>query len=97
MTDTVKRNLTRRDTWSRALFVILFALIYSIAEIVLATTVVLQFGFVLISGERNQKLLEFGDNLSKFIYQILRFVTFNSDDRPFPFSDWPTHSAAVAH
>lgn len=97
MADSVKQNLTRRETWFRALFVILFALIYSVAEVVLAATVILQFGFVLVSGGRNQKLLEFGDSLCEFIYQILRYVTFNTDERPFPFSDWPSHSTAVAH
>lgn len=87
MTEELKQ--TRRDTWFRLLFVLLFAVIYSIAEIVLFFTVIVQFGFVLITGQRNDKLLEFGAALSEFIYQILRYVTFNSEDRPFPFSDWP--------
>ncbi|MDH3692002.1 MAG: DUF4389 domain-containing protein [Gammaproteobacteria bacterium] len=85
----MKQNLRRRDSWVRLFFIVLFALIYSVAEVVLFAVVVVQFGFVLISGERNQKLLRFGADLSRFVYDILRYVTFNSDDRPFPFSDWP--------
>jgi hypothetical protein len=83
---------SRRETWFRLLFVILFSLIYSVAEVVMVVVVVVQFGFVLITGDKNRKLLEFGASLSRFFYQILQFVTFNADDKPFPFSDWPSAS-----
>jgi len=90
MVEDSEKPSSRRETGFRLLFVILFALIYSAAEVVLVAVVVIQFGFVLITGERNQKLLDFGATLSKFIYQILQFVTFNTDEKPFPFADWPT-------
>jgi len=79
----------RRETWLRLLFVILFALCYLVAEAVALVVVVIQFGFVLISGARNPHLLAFGANLSEYIYRILRFAMFNSDEKPFPFADWP--------
>jgi len=79
----------RRETWLRLLFVILLALCYLVAEAVALVVVVIQFGFVLISGARNPHLLAFGANLSEYIYRILRFVMFNSDEKPFPFADWP--------
>jgi len=90
MVDEMTQNPSRRETWVRVLFVILFALIYSVAEVVIVTVVLVQFGFVLITGERNKKLLDFGANLSTFVYQILRYVSFNTDDKPFPFTDWPS-------
>ena len=90
MADESTTQPSRRETLVRALFVILFALIYSVAEIVVVAVVVLQFGFVLISGDRNKKLLDFAAGLTNFMYQILRYVTFNSEDKPFPFSDWPS-------
>ncbi len=96
MADEVKLDLTRRETLIRLLFVILFALIYSVAEIVVVVVVIVQFGFALIIGERNEKLLVFAESLSRYIYQILRFVTFNADDRPFPFADWPPASGPIA-
>ncbi len=90
MVEELTSEPSRRATWIRVLYVILFTLIYSVTEIVIVAVVVVQFGFVLISGDRNQKLLDFGADLSKFIYQILQYVTFNSEDKPFPFSDWPS-------
>jgi hypothetical protein len=38
----------------------------------------------------NPRLVEFAPGLSRYIYEILRYVTYESDERPFPFSDWPT-------
>lgn len=95
MVEDLTTKPSRRETWIRALYVILFAVIYSVAEIVIVAVVVVQFGFVLISGDRNQKLLDFGAGLSKFIYQILQYVTFNSEDKPFPFSDWPSANGNI--
>lgn len=89
MNEELKQNLTRSGTWRRLLYVILFAVIYTVAEIVLAAVIVVQFGFVLITGQRNQNLLHFGASLSRFMYDVLRYFTFNSDDTPFPFQPWP--------
>jgi hypothetical protein len=43
----------------------------------------------LFTGATNARLREFGQSLAVFIYQIVLFVTFNSDERPFPFGPWP--------
>ena len=89
MEEQTPESPSRRETWIRLLFVILFAIIYSVAEIVLFALIVFQFGFKLITGETNEFLQQFSKSLNTFIYQILQFVTFNSDDRPFPFMGWP--------
>ncbi len=92
----VRENLRRRESWLRALYVLLFAAIYSVAEIVIVIVVVVQFGFVLLTGKCNEQLLGFGAGLSRYVYDLLRFVTFNSDTKPFPFSPWPAQAAERA-
>ena len=89
MADELKNNLTRGQTWQRLLFIVLFAFIYTVAEVVIAAVVIVQFGFELIAGRRNQNLLDLGASLSRYAYEVLLYVTYNSDRRPFPFSDWP--------
>ena len=86
---TIKAHLTARRTWMRGLFMLLFAIIYGIAEILLVATTVFQFGCVLFTGRPNERARSFGEGLGRLFYQIVRFLTFNSDERPFPFSDWP--------
>ena len=85
----LKESLKNGNSWLRLLFMLLFAVIYSVAEVVLVMVVVFQFLCVLLSGKRNDKALSLGAQLSSFIYQVLRYPTYNSDERPYPFSDWP--------
>ena len=95
MNTSVKSNITRRGTWLRALYMVLFAVIYNVAEIVVAAVVLLQFLFVLFLGEGNPRLLAFGKGLSTYIYQIFLFLTYNSEEMPFPFSPWPTAESST--
>jgi len=84
-----KERLTRRSVWLRALYMVLFAIAYAVAELLVTVVVVVQFFFVLFSGSANEPLLRFGNNLSVYIYRLLRFQTFKTESRPFPFADWP--------
>jgi uncharacterized protein DUF4389 len=84
-----KPHWKERETWSRGLFMLLFALVFWVAEFLLAMTAVFQFGFVLFTGRANERLLTFSDDLSRLFYQLVRYLTFNTDERPFPFADWP--------
>ncbi len=89
--ETVKR-LKNRDLWSRVLYMILFAIAYNLAEFIMFFVVVAQFFATLITGVVNEPLLRFGNNLSIYIYQILRYLTFNTELRPFPFEPWPNEA-----
>lgn len=89
MDPELKENLRRRQTWLRGLYMLLFIVIFHVAEVVVGAVVLLQFLFTLFTGNTNPRLLQFGQNLSEYVYQILGFVTFNTEDMPFPFSDWP--------
>lgn len=89
--EEAEKQSTLKDsaTWKRILFMLLFAFIYSIAEIVVTAVVVLQILFRLFTGQPNDRLLAFGRQVSDYIYQILMFLTFNAEEKPFPFSNWP--------
>lgn len=90
MDPDIKENIGQSNTWGRAVFMVLFGLIYSVAEIVLIVVVVLQFCFVLLNAEKNPRLLAFGAELSNFLYQVFLFLTYNQEEKPFPFADWPS-------
>ena len=64
--------------------------LFSLAEFVLVALVVFQFVSTLIAGRRNAQLLQFGNQLSTWLYRVLQFVTFTTDRRPWPFDAWPT-------
>lgn len=89
MDEAMKDRLTRSEIWMRGLYMLLFVLVYSLAELVIAALVVVQFVIVLFTGRGNENLVRLGNNLSMYVYQIFRFQTFNSEDRPYPFGPWP--------
>lgn len=89
MDEQIKSRLTSKDIWLRGLYMVFFSIAWGLSEILLVFTVVIQFFTVLIGGSANLPLLRFGQNLSRYHYQMARFVSFNTETRPFPFSDWP--------
>ncbi len=94
-TQELKENISQRSTWLRLLYIILFAVIFGITEFIIGVVVVIQFGFVLLSGKTNEDLKQFGDGLSRYVYDMLRYLTFNSDELVFPFAEW-TYGGAGA-
>ncbi|GMR08859.1 MAG: hypothetical protein BMS9Abin26_1868 [Gammaproteobacteria bacterium] len=89
MKDEIKQNLKESTTWLRVLYMILFALIYWVVEFVIAAIVIFQFVAVLITRKPNDALLGLGQSMSSYVYQILRFLTYNSNRHPYPFAPWP--------
>lgn len=91
--DDLKENLSESDTWVRGLimllFIILYVLLYSLAEIVFLAVVVAQFVIKASTGTLNPRLLDLGYGISTYLYQIYLFLTFVSEERPFPFGPWP--------
>jgi len=85
-------NLKRLETWKRIVFMLIYALIDSLVKLVLWLVIFLQTATILLVGQTNPILLEFGRNLSAYHYQILLFLTFNQDQLPFPFSKWQTEA-----
>ena len=93
--DTKSAHYKDKSTWIRGLFMLLFVAIYNIAAILIGAVAVLQFAWKLVTGETNPRLLSFGEDLSRYFYQILRFLTFNTETKPFPFEEWPSHPPAA--
>ena len=86
----VKKNLRRQSTWLRLFFMLVVILLYWVARLVVGMVVLLQFFWVLFTGETNKSLERLGQSLATYTYQIIRYLTYNTEERPFPFDlDWP--------
>jgi hypothetical protein len=89
MSDDFKMNIKQQSTWLRGLYMLMFALFYGIAEFVLFAVVLFQFLFKLFTGKTNIRLLKLGKGLASYIYQIIQYLTFNSDYKSYPLGAWP--------
>lgn len=88
------RSAERESLILRAVWMLLFFLVWQLAELVLLVVVLLQLVVRLVKGQPDAGLQAFGDSLSQYIAQIGRFGTFNTDHKPWPLSDWPAPRAA---
>jgi cytoskeletal protein RodZ len=89
----LEQNLKRRSTWVRLVFMLILIAIYAITRIVFGAVIVFQFLWVLFTAETNKQLTELGQSLATYTYQIMRYLSFNTEDKPFPFdAEWPSGS-----
>lgn len=87
--EQLKSNVTSSKHWFRLVFMLLFAAVLHIASLIMWVLVGVQFLFSLLTGEDNSHLRKFGHSLSTYIYEVLKFLCYSSDEKPFPFADWP--------
>lgn len=73
----------------RVLWMLLFLLVWQVAQTLLGALVLLQLIYRLVYGAPNASMMNFGDSLSQFLAQIGRFGTFHTEQKPWPFADWP--------
>ena len=85
----IKENAKNVDVWTRGLFIVIFAVIFYFLYALIWLLVIFQFIMKLVTNELNQQLFNFSDSLIKYVSQILLYITFKSEERPFPFSPWP--------
>lgn len=89
MESETKANLTERSTWLRLVYMILFVVFFNVAEAIIGIVTVLQFLLKLFTAKVNAQLQALGGNLAAYISEIVAFLTFHTDDMPYPFSPWP--------
>lgn len=73
---------------SRLIYMLLIAVMISLAQTVLAAATVVQFVIMLVSNKQpNERLAEFGTDLGIWIAKAARFQTAASDVKPWPWTE----------
>jgi hypothetical protein len=85
----VKENVRNINTWLRGLYIIIFAVIFYFLVGIIWLLVIFQFLTTVITGNLNEQLDKFSGALTDYALQILDYVTYQSDTKPFPFSPLP--------
>ena len=88
--DEIVDNLRKPNSWIRLVFMIAFAVfLYLIIAPVILVIMIAQVLFTLLTGSQNTNLKDFSNALAEYIYQILNFLLYGIEDKPFPFTDFP--------
>ena len=84
---TMEQNLKSPSTWLRLGFMIIYCVLIWLAILVGSVIVALGFLWLLFTGKVNEDLKQVGQRLATYTYQIVRYLTFNTDLKPFPFGE----------
>ncbi len=89
MDEKVVNNLKSESRWLRLAFMLLFAVVAYLAAFAVMLLAIIQAAHGFVTSDPNQRLLKLSASVNRYIFQITCFLTYNSDVKPFPFSDWP--------
>jgi len=93
MQDTTTVPPTPRSLPMRVLFMLLLCVAFQVTAWVLVLVALAQLVSQLAAGEPMPRLKSFGRSAGRYLGQIAAFVSFYTEEAPFPFSDWPAADA----
>ena len=73
--------------WMRALHMLIFLVLFGVAETILLVLTILQLGWMIFAKKRNPSLAQFGHQAGTWLQAVARFQSGASDDKPFPWKD----------
>jgi len=80
---------TGKANFERILYIILYLIIERFISLVLFVIAIAQLVYVWLTGNPNEKLLQFNQSLAQYMKQLVKYLGFNTDDRPWPVGEWP--------
>ena len=86
VSDEAMSNIKDSSTWIDALLVVVYLIVISYSIFLLWIIAFAQFIFKLITKKPNKNLGDLTNVFQKFINQIIDFVTFETEERPYPFN-----------
>ena len=83
--EEVKEEVLKIGKWTRFAFMFLYAFVLNFVISVSVGLAFIQFLFFLFTSKINDSLADFNKHLFLFVSDTLKFLLFETDDKPFPF------------
>ena len=83
-TNTNETTAQRTGMGKRFLHMILFLILFGVAETLLALGAVIQYVWTLFTGRRNEMIADIGRDLGVWMQDVVAFQTGNTTVKPFP-------------
>ncbi|MFC2073332.1 DUF4389 domain-containing protein [Campylobacterota bacterium] len=85
----IETNEQKKSGLSRALYILLYLVIGRFISMVLFVIAITQYIYIWLTDEPNDKILHFTEDLAEYTKQLVSYVGFNTDEKPWPVGDWP--------
>lgn len=89
MSNEWKQNIKNTRSWTHGLYVLIVLAIGSVASFIIFLIAIYQFISMLLTHKANERLSALGWSLGEYLKQVATYVTCHSEERPFPFGEWP--------
>ena len=87
MSEINKDELLDIKKWQRLFFMVIYGAAINFVVSILIILVAIQFIFYLFTSKTNNQLQSANNWLQDFFNDALNFLSFNTDSKPWPFSD----------
>ena len=82
-------RIKNSNSWLRILLMFGYLVVLYVIALLAVVIMVAQTLFVFTSGTPNSNLLIFGEALAEYIKQVINFLFYKSNTKPFPFAPFP--------
>lgn len=82
-----KKEVERKEALIRIVIGFIGGMILYVWGVLVFVLFVVNWVIVLFSGKRDRGIADFSEYWNSEFYRLLRYITFETNERPFPFSD----------
>jgi len=87
--EDLKKNVKDKDTWFRLPYLVVFGIAFYLSIMLTFAASIFQFLAKLFNGAAFQSVSDFGNSLAVYQAQLTSYLTYASDEKPFPFAPFP--------
>jgi D-alanyl-lipoteichoic acid acyltransferase DltB (MBOAT superfamily) len=89
MTDDLQVTISRKQVAIRLLYTLLYAAIFELVKTIVFLITLFEYFILLLTLKHNEPARAFANRVSTYGYRVMRYLTLNENQRPFPFADFP--------
>ncbi len=91
----LKDRLFSRQLWLRIVYMIIFYIVSRVIAWMIGLCAILQTISRLFTGNLMTPVWDFSANLNAYMMQLIEYLTYRSEEKPFPFMDWPNQDSDI--
>jgi hypothetical protein len=89
MHDELQVTTSRKQVAIRLLYTLLYVAIFELVKTIVLLITLFEYFILLITLRHNEPARTFGNKVAAYGYRVMRYLTLNENQRPFPFADFP--------
>lgn len=89
MHDDTQVTVSRKQVAIRLLYSLLYVAIFEVVKTTIMLITLFEYFLLLITLRHSEPARTFANRVAAYGYRVMRYLTLNDNQRPFPFSDFP--------